>query len=71
MEQLPAVFLTFFADLPDPRQAAKVLYPLPELLLILLCGTLAGADDFVEIVTWAESPQYRGCCNASSWPVRW
>jgi predicted transposase YbfD/YdcC len=54
MQPSAAVFLTFFTDLPDPRQAAKVLYPLPEILLILLCGTLAGADDFVEIVTWAE-----------------
>jgi predicted transposase YbfD/YdcC len=57
MEQSAAVFLTFFTDLPDPRQAAKVLYPLPEILLILLCGTLAGADDFVEIVTWADQQQ--------------
>ena len=30
---------------------AKVLYPLPELLL-LLCGTVAGADDFVELALW-------------------
>jgi len=41
-----------FAALSDPRQAAKVLYPLPEILLLLLCATLAGADDFVEIEVW-------------------
>ena len=35
--------------LDDPRQAAKVLYPLPEIILLLLCATLAGADDFVEM----------------------
>jgi len=29
-----------------------VLYPLPELLLLLLCGTVAGADDFVELALW-------------------
>ena len=38
-----------FAALADPRQTAKVLYPLPEILLLLLSATLAGADDFVEI----------------------
>lgn len=45
-------FLSHFARLDDPRQAAKVLYPLPEILLLLLCGTIAGADDFVEITLW-------------------
>ena len=38
-----------FAALQDPRQSWKVLYPLPEALLVVLCGTLAGAEDFVEI----------------------
>jgi len=47
-------FLTPFAALRDPRQAAKVLYPLPELLLLLLCGTMAGADDFVELALWGK-----------------
>jgi predicted transposase YbfD/YdcC len=41
-----------FAGLPDPRQAGKVLYPLPEIMLLLVCATLAGADDFVEIEVW-------------------
>jgi predicted transposase YbfD/YdcC len=45
-------FLSQFAALRDPRQAAKVLYPLPEVLLLLLCGTIAGADDFVELALW-------------------
>ena len=45
-------FLAHFAALQDPRQTAKVLYPLPELLLLLLCGTVAGADDFVELALW-------------------
>ena len=46
------LFLTQFAALRDPRQAAKVLYPLPEVLLLLLCGTIAGADGFVELALW-------------------
>lgn len=50
-------FLSHFATLRDPRQAAKVLYPLPEILLLLLCATIAGADDFVEIGLWGEEHQ--------------
>jgi len=44
--------LDHFAALEDPRQRAKVLHPLPEILLLLLAATLAGADDFVEIGLW-------------------
>ena len=47
-------FLTHLAALRDPRQATKVLYPLPEILLIVLRGTLAGADDFVELALWGR-----------------
>lgn len=50
-QPLPS-FLSHFAPLSDPRQAGKVLYPLPEILLLLLCATIAGADDFVEIALW-------------------
>lgn len=42
-------FLSHFAALRDPRQARKVLYPLAEILLLMLCATIAGAGDFVEI----------------------
>jgi hypothetical protein len=37
------VFLRHFEDLPDPRQRAKVMYPLPEVLLLCLLAVLAGA----------------------------
>ena len=43
-----------FATLKDPRQAAKVLYPVPEIILLLLCATLAGADDLVEMQLWGN-----------------
>ena len=47
-------FLAHFSALSDPRQAVKVLYPLPEILLLFLCATIAGADDFVEIALWGR-----------------
>jgi hypothetical protein len=46
--------LEHFAALEDPRQTAKVLCPLPEFLLLLLAGTLAGADDFSEMELWGN-----------------
>jgi DDE_Tnp_1-associated/Transposase DDE domain len=46
--------LDHFSALKDPRQCAKVVYPLPEILLLALAATLAGADDFVETVLWGE-----------------
>jgi predicted transposase YbfD/YdcC len=46
--------LDHFSALEDPRQAWKVVYPLHEVLLIVLCATMAGAEDFVEIERWAR-----------------
>lgn len=46
-----------FAALEGPRQSWKVLYPLQEILLLVLCGTLAGAEDFVEIRRWGHMHQ--------------
>lgn len=46
--------LEHFSAVDDPRQAWKVVYPLPEVLLAVLCATMAGAEDFVEIERWAN-----------------
>ena len=46
--------LDHFSTLQDPRQAGKVGYRLPEILLVVLCGTIAGAENFVEIERWAN-----------------
>jgi predicted transposase YbfD/YdcC len=43
------VFLDSFRDLPDPRQAGKVRYPLDEILLLCLLAVLAGAETFTDI----------------------
>lgn len=45
--------IDYFSALEDPRQSWKVVYPLGEIILVVLCGTLAGAEDFVEIRRWA------------------
>lgn len=46
--------LDHFSTLEDPRQHWRVVYPLPEILLLVLCATLSGMDDFVEIRLWGE-----------------
>lgn len=46
--------LDHFSALKDPRQSWRVLYPLPEILLLVLCATLAGMEDFVEITLWGR-----------------
>lgn len=46
--------LDHFSALEDPREGWRVLYPLPEVLLLVLCATLAGMEDFVEITLWGK-----------------
>ena len=43
-----------FSSLKDPRQACKVVYPLPEIMLLVLCGTLSMGENFVEIRRWGR-----------------
>lgn len=46
--------LDHFSTLSDPRQRWRVIYPLPEILLLVLCATLSGMEDFVEIRLWGD-----------------
>ena len=46
--------LDHFSALDDPRQSWKVCYPLEEVLLIVLCATMSGAEDFVQIERWGN-----------------
>jgi predicted transposase YbfD/YdcC len=46
---------TFFAALPDPRRRrTRVKHPLLTLVVLALCGTIAGADTWEEIVQFAQ-----------------
>ena len=49
-----STLLDHFSGLQYPRQAWKVVYPLSEILLIVLCGTMAGAEVFADIERWAK-----------------
>jgi hypothetical protein len=48
------VFLQYFKDMPDRRQAGKVVYPLDEILLLCLFAILAGAEAFTDIARFGE-----------------
>lgn len=48
------VFLDHFADLPDPRQLNKVIYPLDEMLLLSLLAVVAGAETFTAIAQFGK-----------------
>src|SRR3546814_8638058 len=48
------LLLDHFGAVGDPREAAKVKYPLREVLFLVTCATIAGCDDYDEIAAWGE-----------------
>src|SRR5205807_2803388 len=49
------VLLDHFSQIEDTRQCWKVAYPLREVLFLVVCGTIAGGDDYDDIVDWGEA----------------
>jgi len=49
------LLLDHFAAIRDWRQPCKVMYPLHEVLLLVVCGTIACGDDYDDIVDWGEA----------------
>ena len=47
-------FLTHFQAVEDPRQEGEVLYPLEEILLLVLCGVISGADGWTSIALYGQ-----------------
>lgn len=47
-------FLYHFDALEDPRIDRKKLYPLPEILLVVLCATICGAQSWRDFVIFGE-----------------
>jgi predicted transposase YbfD/YdcC len=50
-------FLSHFDALEDPRIERKKLYPLAEILLIVLCGSICGAQSWRDFVSFGEEKQ--------------
>src|SRR5216684_3847453 len=49
-----ALLLHQFSALTDDREPWRIVYPLAEVLLLVVCATIAGCDDFDDIVAWGE-----------------
>ena len=47
-------FLMHFQAVEDPRQEGKILYPLEEILLLVLCGVISGGDGWVSIALYGQ-----------------
>jgi predicted transposase YbfD/YdcC len=47
--------LEHFGTVQDPREAAKVRFPLPEVLLLVVSASVCSCDDYDEIVAWGEA----------------
>lgn len=54
--------LDHFSEIKDPREPWKVAHPLPEVLLLVVCGTISDCDDYDHIAAWGKThlPFLRG-----------
>ena len=50
-----AILLDHFATIPDPRDVRRIAHPLAEILLLVVCGTIADCDDYDHIAAWGEA----------------
>lgn len=50
-----AALLEHFSRIEDPREPWRVAHPLPEVLLLVVCGTIADCDDYDHIAAWGET----------------
>ena len=67
------VLLDHFALLEDERESRRVASPLPEVRLLVVCGTIGACDDFDGIVEWGEDNLpflARGFCPITMATVR-
>lgn len=47
--------LDHFAAIDDPRDVRRIAHPLAEILLLVVCGTMADCDDYDHIAAWGEA----------------
>jgi len=47
--------LDHFAEIEDPREPWRVAHPLPEVLLLVVCGTICDCEDYDLIADWGAA----------------
>ena len=59
VESLPKsrlrALLDHFGRIDDPRDGWRVAHPLPEVLLLVVCGTICDCEDYDEIAEWGKA----------------
>src|SRR5690242_15118439 len=50
-----AVLLEHLAAVEDPRDVRRITHPLAEVLLLVVCGTVADCDDYDHIAEWGAA----------------
>ena len=76
MQTTPAVprrsrlsaLLEHVSAVEDPRDVRRILHPLPEILLLVVCGTIADCDDYEDIA--ARGARRISTFSASICPTR-
>lgn len=63
-----AALLEHFSAVEDPRDVRRILHPLPEILLLVVCGTIADCDDYEDIA--ARGARRISTFSASICPTR-
>ena len=49
------ILLEHFSTIEDPRDVRRIAHPLAEILLLVVCGTMADCDDYDHIGAWGEA----------------
>lgn len=59
LESLPQsrlkALLEHFAEIADPREPWRVAHPLPEVLFLVVCGTICDCEDYDLIAAWGKA----------------
>ncbi len=56
-KEIAASIQKVFGDFPDPRRSERCMYPAWVLILIAVCGMIAGCDTIADIAEWAEAAE--------------
>ncbi|NLE28920.1 MAG: transposase family protein [Phycisphaerae bacterium] len=68
-ESAQTALLRIFHDMPDPRQLGKVSHKLHDILVIVVCATLADLECFTEFVKITPRPTKTGFAPFSICPA--
>ncbi|MBU6499856.1 MAG: ISAs1 family transposase [Rhodospirillales bacterium] len=50
-----AILLDHLSTIDDPRDVRRIMHPLAEILLLVVCGTIADCDDYDAIADWGDA----------------